>query len=32
MFLNVANDIPLKVGDIMNWTLDDKSIEKWIIV
>ena len=32
MFLNVANDIPLKVGDIMNWTLDDGSIEKWIIV
>lgn len=32
MFLNVANDIPLKVGDIMNWTLDDKSVEKWIIV
>lgn len=32
MFLNVANNIPLKVGDIMNWTLDDRSIEKWIIV
>lgn len=32
MFLNVANDIPLKVGDIMNWTLDDGSIEKWIVV
>lgn len=32
MFLNVANDIPLKVGDIMNWNLDDGSIEKWIIV
>ena len=32
MFLNVANDIPLKVGDIMNWKLDDGTIEKWIIV
>lgn len=32
MFLNVANDIPLLVGDIMNWTIDDGSIEKWILV
>lgn len=32
MFLNVANDIPLLVGDILNWTLDDGSIEKWILV
>jgi len=32
MFLNVANDIPLKVGDIMTWALDDGSEEKWIIV
>lgn len=32
MYLNVANDIPLKVGDIMNWTLDDGSIEKWLIL
>ena len=32
MFLNVANDIPLVIGDIMNWTLDDGSIEKWLII
>ena len=32
MFLNVANDIPLKVGDIMNWKLDDGAIEKWLIL
>lgn len=32
MFLNVANDIPLLIGDIMNWTIDDGSIEKWILV
>lgn len=32
MFLNVSNDIPLLIGDIMNWQLDDGSIEKWIIV
>ena len=32
MFLNVANDIPLCVGDIMNWTIDDGSVEKWLLV
>lgn len=32
MFLNVSNDIPLLIGDIMNWQLDDGSIEKWLIV
>lgn len=31
MFLNVANNIPLLIGDIMNWRLDDGSIEKWIL-
>lgn len=31
MFLNVANNIPLKVGDIMTWDLEDGSQEKWII-
>lgn len=31
MFLNVANDIPIVVGDIMNWQIEDGSIEKWII-
>lgn len=32
MFLNVANDIPIKVGDIMNWTLDNGDIEKWLLI
>lgn len=32
MFLNVANDIPLLIGDIMNWEVRDGAIEKWIIV
>lgn len=32
MFLEVANDIPIKVGDIMNWTLDNGTIEKWLLV
>ena len=32
MFLNVANDIAIKVGDIMNWTLDDGQIEKWLLI
>jgi hypothetical protein len=31
MFLNVTNDTPLLIGDIINWTQDDKSIEKWLI-
>ena len=32
MFLEVALDIPIQIGDIMNWTLDDGSIEKWILI
>ena len=32
MFLNVSNDIPIVVGDIMNWKLDNGEIEKWIII
>ena len=32
MFLNVANDVPLQIGDIMNWTLDNGQIEKWILI
>lgn len=32
MFLNVPNTIPLVIGDIMNWTIDDGSIEKWILL
>lgn len=31
LFLNVANDIPLVVGDIMTWIQDDGSEEKWIL-
>ena len=32
MFLNVSLDIPIEIGDIMNLTLDDGSIEKWLLV
>ena len=32
MYLFVANDIPIKVGDILTWQQDDKSIEKWLIL
>ena len=32
MFLNVANQIPIMVGDILNWTLDNGDIEKWILI
>ena len=31
MVLHVSNDIPLLIGDILNWQLDDGSTEKWII-
>lgn len=31
MFLRVANNIPLEVGDIMNWQIEDGSVEKWIL-
>ena len=31
MFLETANDIPLLVGDIVNWKLENDKIEKWII-
>lgn len=31
MFLNVALDIPLEVGDIMNWRLEDGTVEKWLL-
>lgn len=30
MYLNVANNIPIIVGDIVNWQCED-SLEKWII-
>lgn len=32
MFMHVANDIPIRVGDIVNWTIEDGSLEKWIII
>ena len=32
MFLEVANDTQLLIGDIMNWVLDDGTTEKWIII
>lgn len=31
LFLNVSNDIPLVVGDIMTWQQDDGSLEKWLL-
>lgn len=30
MMLNVAVDVPLKVGDIINW-MDGATVEKWIL-
>ena len=32
MILNVANDIPIRVGDIMNWQQDDGELEKWLLI
>lgn len=32
MYLYVANDIPIKVGDILTWRQDDGSIEKWLLL
>lgn len=32
MFLNVSNDIPITVGDIMNWKLDSGEIQKWLLI
>lgn len=32
MHLNVSNDIPIQVGDIMNWQLADGTIEKWLLL
>ena len=32
MFLQVSNNTNLVVGDIMNWILDDGTIEKWILL
>lgn len=32
MFLEVANDVSLLIGDIMNWPLETGETEKWILV
>ena len=32
MFLNVSNDIPLQIGDIMTWVLDNGNEEKWLLL
>ena len=32
LWLHVANDIPIKVGDILNWRQDDGEIEKWLLL
>ena len=32
MFLNVANEIPITVGDILNWKQDNGDIQKWLLV
>ena len=31
MFLNVGNDIPLVIGDIMTWQQDNNTEEKWLL-
>ena len=32
MYLYVANDIPIVVGDILNWKQDDGTIDKWLLL
>lgn len=32
MYLYVANDIPIKVGDILTWRQDDGQVEKWLLL
>ena len=32
MYLYVANDIPIKVGDILTWRQDDGTTEKWLLL
>ena len=32
MYLYVANDIPIVVGDILTWRQDNGAIEKWLIL
>ena len=32
MYLYVANDIPIRVGDILTWTQDNGAVEKWLLL
>lgn len=32
MYLYVANDIPIRVGDILTWRQDNGAIEKWLLL
>lgn len=32
MYLYVANDIPIRVGDILTWQQDDGTVEKWLLL
>ena len=32
MYLYVANDIPIQVGDILTWRQDDGQVEKWLLL
>lgn len=32
MYLYVANDIPIRVGDILTWKQDDGTVEKWLLL
>ena len=32
MYLHVANDIPIIVGDILTWRQDNGVIEKWLLL
>ena len=32
MYLYVANDIPIQVGDILTWIQDNGAIEKWLLL
>ena len=32
MYLYVALDIPIKVGDILTWRQDNRAVEKWLLL
>jgi len=32
MYLYVANDIPIVVGDILTWRQDNGAVEKWLLL